>query len=284
MKRVDSERPLRELPATANDPLAVAVRAALAEDPTSARLDRLGLALDAALVAGSAPKLLEQQDASPSVARAPDRSGVFKVASLVVMGTLIAAVVLVGGESRRPQSVAPAAAHEAAKRALPPAAVPIVEQPPQRAPAPMAPTERDHRGSRGRAYSPDREPDDDEIALPSERAQRLEPERAVDPADELGLLRRAQQALPHDGAQALLYVQTHEHAFPHGLLEQEREVLAIGALLAIGDITGAEQRASAFRQAFPHSAHLRRVDRLLTNERMSDPANGNRDATETRTP
>jgi hypothetical protein len=50
--------------------------------------------------------------------------------------------------------------------------------------------------------------------------------------------------------------------FPHGELLQEREVVAIDCLEALGDRTGTRARALAFRERFPNSpytAHVRSV-------------------------
>ena len=49
----------------------------------------------------------------------------------------------------------------------------------------------------------------------------------------------------------------------HGTFEQEREVLAIEALVRLGRGAEARARASAFTSAFPQSAHRRRIAVLL---------------------
>jgi hypothetical protein len=279
MKRVDSERPLRELPVAADDPLAAAMRTALADDPTPARLSRLALQLDAALAAGTSPRL-DDTPGSPPASLGPAAS---RLASYAVKGTLLAGVLVLGYQlwpaglvapSSAPR-VAPAVVVEAevpASAPVAPAAEAVPAAPP---PPPMVSPERDDR-SRGepRATSAKREP----------RAQDALPAAAPQPVDELELLRRAQQALARDGREALVHVRAHEQAFPRGLLEQEREVLAITALLSLADMSGAEQRASAFRRAFPRSAHQRRVDRLLAAARTAARANGNIDAAQTPTP
>ncbi|HMI94245.1 MAG TPA: hypothetical protein VK509_22895 [Polyangiales bacterium] len=279
MKR-ELERPLRELPVN-TDPLAAAVRAVLAEDPTPARLERLGLRLDAALEAGTHPRLLERSDDSPSPSRGTSRSGVFKIASLVATGALIAGVVLLVREARP----APTVARPTASATAPPAKAAPATTAERASPEPvtLAPASRDQLGAHSRIRT-GRKPRSEgtpatEDARPGQAAQRIEP------ADELELLRLAQASLPQDGQRALLHVRAHERAFPHGLLEQEREVLAITALLSLGDVAGAQRRASTFQQMFPHSAHLRRVDRLLAarNRTIVHPSE-NIEPTDTRTP
>jgi len=81
--------------------------------------------------------------------------------------------------------------------------------------------------------------------------------------DELALLARAQAALATDPGTALSLAATHAQTFPGGALAQEREVIAIDALLRLGRKTEGTARAKAFHQQFPASAHGRRVDVLV---------------------
>ena len=57
------------------------------------------------------------------------------------------------------------------------------------------------------------------------------------------------------GEPALVLEQAAQHRrlFPHGHLSEEREALAIRALLALGRDSEARERANAFRAAYPHS-------------------------------
>jgi hypothetical protein len=80
---------------------------------------------------------------------------------------------------------------------------------------------------------------------------------------EVSLLSRAQEALERDPSRALDLVHDHEQRFDTGLLVQEREVIAIEALVRLGRKKEAETRAAAFHARFPRSAHGRRVDVLL---------------------
>lgn len=82
-------------------------------------------------------------------------------------------------------------------------------------------------------------------------------------ADELALLNRAQSLLGQNPAMSLMLASDHQRRFRPGTLVQEREVIAIDALLRLGQRPAAEARASQFRQHFPASVHLRRVDVLL---------------------
>lgn len=85
----------------------------------------------------------------------------------------------------------------------------------------------------------------------------------VDPAAELALIRRSQDALRTDPAGALALTAEHERRFGLGTLGQEREVVAIDALHRLGRDDAARARAASFRERWPRSAHLRRIDVIL---------------------
>jgi len=75
-----------------------------------------------------------------------------------------------------------------------------------------------------------------------------------DLARERALLDIARADAAHgDPTQALNTAEQHRHLFPHGRLAEEREALAIRALLSLGRRQEAEARARAFRIAYPHS-------------------------------
>jgi hypothetical protein len=77
------------------------------------------------------------------------------------------------------------------------------------------------------------------------------------------LLQRAQDALAADPAQALSICGDHARAFPQGLLAQEREVIAVDALMRLGRTDEATARAVRFEGAYPSSTHLRRIEALV---------------------
>jgi len=81
--------------------------------------------------------------------------------------------------------------------------------------------------------------------------------------DELALLAAAQRALAGAPGVALSLVHEHEARFAQGALAQEREVVAIDALLGLGRRTEALDRAARFHRQFPESVHGRRIDVLL---------------------
>jgi outer membrane protein assembly factor BamD (BamD/ComL family) len=79
------------------------------------------------------------------------------------------------------------------------------------------------------------------------------------------LLERAQDALRSRPAEALALCNEHTQRFPGGMLVQEREVIAIEALVKTGRKEDARKRADRFKTRFPGSSHTRRLDALLAN-------------------
>jgi len=86
---------------------------------------------------------------------------------------------------------------------------------------------------------------------------------AAEPATEFELIQQAQSALGADPARALSLAGQHAKRFPGGAFAQEREVIAIQALLKLGRSGEARSRAERFARAFPGSAHVRRLEVLL---------------------
>ena len=58
----------------------------------------------------------------------------------------------------------------------------------------------------------------------------------------------------------------HARRFPNGALVQEREVMAIDALVRSGRRDDAEARARRFDVAYPRSGHRRRIDAVLSRD------------------
>lgn len=83
-------------------------------------------------------------------------------------------------------------------------------------------------------------------------------------SEERALLDVARRALEReDGAAALAVTREHERRFPNGALLQEREAMAIRALLLIGNTDEARARAGRFRERYPDSLLLPAIDSLL---------------------
>ena len=99
----------------------------------------------------------------------------------------------------------------------------------------------------------------------SKPGTRQPPSSSASPAlqTEMDLLREARASLPVDPGEALAFAEQHRARFPRGALTQEREILAITALVKLGRKSEATDRAARFRSAYPGSAYLRQIDRLL---------------------
>lgn len=109
-----------------------------------------------------------------------------------------------------------------------------------------------------------------DLELPREEAPPRPPARPrapafeVDPEAELALIRSAQDALRTSPSAALARTEEHRRRFgDDGTLAQEREVIAIEALMRAGREAEARARAAAFAARWPRSAHRRRVEVLV---------------------
>lgn len=87
--------------------------------------------------------------------------------------------------------------------------------------------------------------------------------RDADLAAERALVDRARSALARgDTGASLEAVAAHEARFPRGRLTEERELVAIQALVRRGESGAAKARADRFRKAHPKSVFVPAVDRL----------------------
>jgi hypothetical protein len=88
--------------------------------------------------------------------------------------------------------------------------------------------------------------------------------RDTDLAAERAIIERARSALARgDGQGALVPIAEHEREFARGQLIEEREALAVQALVIAGRVKEATERAARFRKAFPNSLLLPIVDQAL---------------------
>ncbi|WP_437307145.1 hypothetical protein [Sorangium sp. So ce388] len=133
---------------------------------------------------------------------------------------------------------------------------------------------RDERLPRASAAAPRAE----EAAIPSPGAPSGEapPSASPPPAvaageaeTEVQLLYRAQGALAADAGSALALTVEHARRFPTGALGQEREIIAIRALLALGRAAEARARAASLLERFPGSAYRGRLESLGLEEPFS---------------
>ncbi len=80
---------------------------------------------------------------------------------------------------------------------------------------------------------------------------------------EIEILRDAQAAAASSPARALALADEHERSYPNGSLGQEREMIRIQALVALGRKSEARARAARFRASHPGSAYAQRIDDLV---------------------
>lgn len=64
-------------------------------------------------------------------------------------------------------------------------------------------------------------------------------------------------------ARALERIRRHAKEFPNGILTEEREAIAINALVSLGRYPEATKRASAFRARYPQSLMTHVVDAAM---------------------
>ena len=163
-----------------------------------------------------------------------------------------------------------------APRALAPAPVEVAPAPVEVAPAAVAAAAAP-MGPRTRPTVPrtSRRPP---VAAPPDRAGELPmaPPAAVaspspaaaPPSDrptEIELLRAARRNIATSPARALDIVGEHQERFPRGALAQEREALAVEALVRVGRRAEARRRAERFLQRHPDSVHRSRIETILSN-------------------
>lgn len=98
---------------------------------------------------------------------------------------------------------------------------------------------------------------------PSAASESEGPSGAATAPSELELLRAARLALKSSPAEALRLAEQHRSVYPSGKLTQERELIAISALVALGRRTSALSRAGGFERAFPTSPYRKQIGELL---------------------
>lgn len=80
-------------------------------------------------------------------------------------------------------------------------------------------------------------------------------------ANERALLDQARRSLREgDGTKALELIDRHAHDYPRGALVEERELLRVNALVAVGRMDEAKTRAHAFKKRYPTSPFLPALD------------------------
>jgi len=119
------------------------------------------------------------------------------------------------------------------------------------------------RDERAVATKPKRSPAARRSGESAARSAESAPAAPVDVQAELAILRPARAHVRSKPARALELVAEHARRYPRGALTEEREVIAIDALVASERLEDAAARAGSFFADYPRSAHARRVRTLL---------------------
>jgi hypothetical protein len=102
--------------------------------------------------------------------------------------------------------------------------------------------------------------------LPAASARTIDrvtsPERAE--GEEIALLARAHEALSARPAESLALCREHQQRFASGHFVQEREAVAIEALVYLNRRAEAERRLGEFREHYPTSSHRGHLDSLFS--------------------
>ena len=121
------------------------------------------------------------------------------------------------------------------------------------------------------ALAPSASPPARPVAKPRVSAKTPSPipsELLHEPSDgEIALLERANRALTMSPALALSLIEEHEHRFPSSPMDQERELIAVTALVRLGRVADARQLAEHFAQRHPGSAYVGRIQSILEPRR-----------------
>lgn len=138
--------------------------------------------------------------------------------------------------------------------------------------------------SSGGSFAPPQPVPEEEPAAPPEEVVEEVPEQAPEaeavprqpapqpsPAAEAKLLLEARRSLRGDPAHALKLANRHRRQFKHGALAEEREYLAIRALVALDREAEAQKRARGFLAAFPSSPHRGTVEKTANSASPTPP-------------
>jgi hypothetical protein len=175
--------------------------------------------------------------------------GVAKVVSAALTSAVVAGVVgFAIGRASAPETKLATVAPQTIVASDPAAPVPAASAPPE---APSA-----------------TEPAPSVAATTTATAAARPPAAASDFSAERSLLERARSALARsDGTAAMAAIDEHQRRFPSGSLAEEREALAVRALLASGKRAEAERRAAAFGKRYPNSLFSKMLDADLNGGR-----------------
>ena len=259
---MNSREPMRwlEPDSEASPELRELLDAARLDEPSPEQLASLAGRMGRLLSpSGSVPSGGTPSSTASTGARTVVASG---VKGKVLTGVVVAALAGGGLQAVRvytqARASAPAVVSPTKARALPePEPVREAPPPPEPAPPPSPPVP------------------EAKSAAPRARAPRASGTKPATPEvtatatdEELDLLESLYRTFQRGDMEGVLAeAQQHASRFPKGALAQEREVLAIEALVRLGRRSEAEARAENFQRRYPASTHWVRIQRLLSDPR-----------------
>jgi hypothetical protein len=212
-----------------------ALHAERTEPDDDARLARIGQGLSLAVTTGAPPA------APPNVNVKPAGWLATKGPFVVLAAAVIGGFAVIGMTGREPAPVA--------RPVLPPATLSVAPPPAEPPIATISPA--DLPSAPAESFAPKPVQRSATAAGPSE-------------GDEIALLARAHDALQGEPAKSLALCREHEAKFASGHFGQEREAVAIEALVKLGRRAEAQRRWSAFRDRFPTSSHRVHLESLFS--------------------
>ncbi len=240
MTDLDPERLHREGPSLLRD----ALEAERGDGPDPARLRRIEAALTAAPVI------------APASGRGPWFFG------SVLGGVALVTFVGIGLGVTRQQAPAVSAVEAPAVVAPPPAAPAVAPD----SPAKMGAVAEAAAKTRGAPSAPPATSASTNVT----KAVGVAPATGTE-SDEMALVARAQDALHGRPADALALCREHERTFARGRFVQEREAIAIEALVSQKRTAEAERRWQAFDRAYPSSSHRTHLAALFRPSGAAEP-------------
>jgi hypothetical protein len=255
---VDGPRRLLDYGDDLNGTVRDALEAERADDVSAARLERIARAMAAASPAPSAgpPPVAPAPETAPSGGGWMASHGPYVLLAAAVMGAFLA--IRATSHHEVVPAAAPAVASAPSERRAPPtqstSASPVEPEPPIATLSPSdLPTARTARVVES--------PPMPAAAAPA-RAVKTTTAASTD-ADEIALLARAHDALRSDPARSVALCREHETRFAAGHFAQEREAVAIEALVYLGKKDQARRRWNAFRERYPSSSHRVHLETLF---------------------
>jgi hypothetical protein len=271
-------------------PLRKLLSAARTEFPDEARLDKLEARIGVLVggVAAGAGSAVGGGTSPGAVAAGAGIPGLMKVSAAVAVALAVGGGALVENLAWMRPSAAESKP-EVTARVRPASSSPAIDRPrdtsASRPTKPLALAPPPASTTYGGAAQPEPERSPEKTRLPSvagaarpsaafgnsgtpTSADAPPPEAHVDHPQEteIDLLQAAQAALQADPGAAVRLADRHAVLFPTGTLAQEREVIAIEALVKLHLLDEARDRAARFFRAYPNSAHRPRIESVLKND------------------